>query len=79
MNWHGKSVDQVFHELESTAEGLSSAEATRRLDEHGPNEIRKGREIGVREAADKFQHFDTRVHNEILRLLNQPGDSKEGK
>lgn len=44
-HWHSKSVDEVLGELDASTEGLAGDEARRRLAEHGPNEIRKGREV----------------------------------
>ena len=40
--WHRASVEAALAELESSAEGLGAAEAARRLDVHGPNEIAQG-------------------------------------
>ena len=37
--WHVLSVDQTFTQLKATPAGLTSAEAARRLAEHGPNEL----------------------------------------
>ncbi|CAN5317454.1 cation-transporting P-type ATPase [soil metagenome] len=37
--WHSLSVDAAFAELSSTPRGLSSAEASRRLADAGPNEL----------------------------------------
>ncbi|WP_440990823.1 cation-translocating P-type ATPase [Haloarchaeobius baliensis] len=39
MQWHTEDVETVFEEVDSSAAGLDPAEAARRLDEHGPNEI----------------------------------------
>ena len=39
MSWHTEPVAAVFEALEADAEGLSTAEADDRLQEHGPNEI----------------------------------------
>jgi Ca2+-transporting ATPase len=38
-DWHARSVDDVLDALETSSDGLSSAEAARRLEEYGPNEI----------------------------------------
>ena len=38
--WHVLTTDQVFDHLNTGPAGLTSAEATRRLAEHGPNELR---------------------------------------
>ncbi|WP_136715511.1 cation-translocating P-type ATPase [Halorientalis salina] len=45
MRWHSVSADAVREEVGTDAEGLSSAEARRRLDEHGPNEIQSGESV----------------------------------
>ena len=37
--WHTLSTDEVLSQLQSTPEGLTEAEAVRRLAEHGPNEL----------------------------------------
>lgn len=39
MNWHSKSREEVFSELETDKGGLSSEEAEDRLDEYGENRI----------------------------------------
>ncbi len=38
--WHVLTTDQVFDQLNTGPAGLTGAEATRRLAEHGPNELR---------------------------------------
>ena len=38
-HWHTLTVSDTFERLESTPRGLTSAEAARRLDEFGPNEL----------------------------------------
>jgi len=38
--WHVLSTEQVFENLHAVRAGLTSAEATRRLAEYGPNELR---------------------------------------
>lgn len=43
--WHGEPVETVLAELSSSPEGLGSAEAERRLTEHGPNELRRAEEV----------------------------------
>ena len=40
--WHAATVDETLDELASSQDGLSSEEATRRLDRHGPNSIGEG-------------------------------------
>jgi Ca2+-transporting ATPase len=39
MSWHDQSVDAAFEAVDSDADGLSAAEAERRLQTNGPNEI----------------------------------------
>jgi Ca2+-transporting ATPase len=41
--WHGREVEETFAETGSTPEGLSLSEAGRRLEEHGPNELKEKR------------------------------------
>ena len=43
MHWHQRSPAEVFAELDTSPDGLSTAEARRRLAEHGPNTIVEGR------------------------------------
>jgi hypothetical protein len=37
--WHALTVEEVFEELNSSDSGLVEAEAARRLEKYGPNEI----------------------------------------
>jgi Ca2+-transporting ATPase len=39
MSWHTKTVEQVLGELASTAAGLTSADALKRLEKYGPNRL----------------------------------------
>ncbi|MFW5965764.1 MAG: HAD-IC family P-type ATPase, partial [Halodesulfurarchaeum sp.] len=43
--WHSRPVEDVLEAVGSGPEGLTEAEATRRLEEYGPNEIRDDEEI----------------------------------
>ncbi|WEL22277.1 cation-transporting P-type ATPase [Halorhabdus sp. BNX81] len=43
--WHSRSVEAVLGAMDSGPDGLSEAEAARRLEEYGPNEIRDDDEI----------------------------------
>ncbi|WP_135667105.1 cation-translocating P-type ATPase [Halorhabdus rudnickae] len=45
MPWHSRPVEDVFEAMDSGPDGLSEAEASRRLEEYGPNEIRDDEEI----------------------------------
>ncbi|HJU93637.1 MAG TPA: cation-translocating P-type ATPase [Pyrinomonadaceae bacterium] len=38
-SWHTLTVEQTFNRLKSSANGLTAAEAAKRLDEFGPNEV----------------------------------------
>lgn len=59
MGWHSKSVDETIDDLDSSIEeGLSSEEAEKRLEEHGPNEIAAGEEIHpLKIFISQFQSF----------------------
>jgi Ca2+-transporting ATPase len=39
MNWHHTGTDEVLQKLNSSRKGLTTAEAQKRLQEYGPNEI----------------------------------------
>ena len=43
--WHALTVEATLAELKSGAVGLSSAEALRRLEEYGPNELQAARRV----------------------------------
>ncbi|MBI5832231.1 MAG: cation-translocating P-type ATPase [Armatimonadetes bacterium] len=54
--WHCLSAEDVLTRLASTPAGLSSAEAARRLAEHGPNELTEARPISaLRLVAGQFK------------------------
>jgi len=58
MGWHDTSIEEVLEAVDSDPEGLSDAEAGRRLEEYGPNEIREGEEISPVEIfVDQFRDF----------------------
>ncbi|MFB6130558.1 MAG: cation-translocating P-type ATPase [Salinigranum sp.] len=46
-DWHSAPIESVFDELDAGEGGLSAAEAARRLERHGPNEIREGEEASA--------------------------------
>ena len=62
--WHSWSSDRVCSFLKCTEAGLSTAEASRRLTEHGPNELRGGHRTSP--WAILFQQFKNVL---ILMLL----------
>ncbi|WP_024620259.1 cation-translocating P-type ATPase [Metaclostridioides mangenotii] len=41
MPWHSKNIDEVYKSLQTSKEGLSDAEAAKRLEKNGPNELRQ--------------------------------------
>jgi Ca2+-transporting ATPase len=41
MPWHSKNIDEVYKSLQTSEEGLSDAEASKRLEKNGPNELRQ--------------------------------------
>lgn len=45
--WHNQSSEEVLAQLGSAATGLSATEATKRLAEHGRNELTDARSIGL--------------------------------
>ncbi len=45
--WHAQSVADVFDGLRSGADGLAEAEATRRLDDVGPNRLSRGKPVSA--------------------------------
>ena len=40
MNEYTQSVEEILAQTKSTENGLSSAEAAKRLEEHGPNRLK---------------------------------------
>ena len=45
--WHTLTVEKTFSDLKSSANGLSAAEAARRLDEYGPNEVQSAGRVSA--------------------------------
>ena len=41
LTWHSVSLDDVLSKLQAPAEGLTSAEVTKRLEKYGPNELKE--------------------------------------
>lgn len=53
-----KSREELFQELSSTPEGLTGAEAARRLEHYGPNELQEGgRKSVLRIFLEQFADF----------------------
>lgn len=56
--WHQKSVEDVYAVLDSTAEGITSLEAARRLEQYGPNELQETkRKSFLMMFLDQFRDF----------------------
>ncbi|MFC6719030.1 cation-translocating P-type ATPase [Natrialbaceae archaeon GCM10025810] len=61
--WHAMRIEDVFSTLATGEEGLSSAEADRRLSEYGTNDIREA------ERASPFDLFVSQFRNPLIYLL----------
>ncbi|RJR15339.1 MAG: cation-translocating P-type ATPase [Nitrospiraceae bacterium] len=58
MNWHQKKITDALKDLNSSAQGLSSEEAQRRLEEYGPNELKeKAKKTVFMMFLDQFKDF----------------------
>ncbi|MBI5057312.1 MAG: cation-translocating P-type ATPase [Nitrospirae bacterium] len=58
MHWHQKNITSAIEELRSSAQGLSSEEAVRRLGEYGPNELKeKKKKTPFMMFLDQFRDF----------------------
>ena len=58
MRWHQKDIQGVIEDLRSSLQGLSSAEAVRRLDEYGFNELKeKKKKTPFMMFLDQFRDF----------------------
>jgi Ca2+-transporting ATPase len=47
--WHNLTAEEVLRELNSSKDGLNSAEASSRLEKHGPNRLKEARKTTVLE------------------------------
>jgi len=45
--WHNQEVSEVVSSLNSSGNGLSQAEAQRRLAQYGPNELREEKKVSI--------------------------------
>ncbi len=58
MGWHQKTVEELFGELNSSQEGISSEEAEKRLREYGPNELKEKKKRTIfMMLLDQFKDF----------------------
>ncbi|MBE9553214.1 MAG: cation-transporting P-type ATPase [Proteobacteria bacterium] len=63
VGWHGRSVEEVFEELDSSAAGLSPEEARNRLSVHGPNLLEPPKRRGP------IPRFLAQFNNVLLYVL----------
>ncbi|HZM33110.1 MAG TPA: HAD-IC family P-type ATPase [Burkholderiales bacterium] len=63
MDWHARHAEEVLAALEARHEGLSSAEAQRRLAAHGPNALPEAR------ARSPLMRFLAQFHNALIYFL----------
>ncbi|MFC6954530.1 cation-transporting P-type ATPase [Halorubellus litoreus] len=61
--WHARPVEGVLDELDASADGLSSEEADRRLEEYGPNAIRGENDVSP------FEIFVSQFQDVLIYLL----------
>jgi Ca2+-transporting ATPase len=58
MHWHQKEVADIFEQLSSSSQGLSSDDALQRLQKYGPNELKeKKRRSPLMMFLDQFRDF----------------------
>jgi calcium-translocating P-type ATPase len=62
-SWHAASVDRTVSLLGTQPEGLSSDEASRRLDRHGPNQLPEGRRRTL------LQRLGAQLNNLLIQVL----------
>ncbi len=67
-DWHSTPIDDLYDALDTGEAGLSSDEAARRLETHGPNEIREGESVSpLRLFVAQFQ--DVLIYLLVLAAL----------
>ena len=62
-NWHSKTSAEVLEEFSSTAQGLASAEATKKLSIYGKNEIEIQKRFSI------LMRFLRQFHNTLIYVL----------
>jgi Ca2+-transporting ATPase len=79
MQWHQKKADDVLAELKSGSPGLSAAEAEKRLQEYGPNELKeKKKKTAFVMFLDQFKDFMIIVliiAAVVSGLIGEPADT----
>lgn len=63
MNEYTQSVEEILAQTKSTENGLSSAEAAKRLEEHGPNRLKEAAKPTL------FQRFLEQLKDPMLIIL----------
>ena len=67
MDWHSKDLENLFSDLDSSKEGLSSDEADERLEENGENRITSDNEVS------KLDIFISQFQDNLIYLLMVAG------
>jgi magnesium-transporting ATPase (P-type) len=62
-SWHAASVERAISLLDTKPAGLSSREAARRLERHGPNRLPEGRKRTT------FQRLGAQLNNLLIQVL----------
>lgn len=79
VNWHQQKIETALDTLQSTEAGLTTSEATRRLDQFGPNALKeKGRKSLGMMLLDQFKDFMILVLISaafIAGVIGEPVDS----
>jgi magnesium-transporting ATPase (P-type) len=62
-SWHNHDTDAVFHEVDSSSNGLTQQDARHRLEEFGPNRLRPAKKKGP------LLRFLAQFHNVLIYVL----------
>lgn len=62
-NWHSESIEACLDRLDTTLDGLSHAQANRRLKTYGKNEIRVGKKRSI------LNRWISQFHNVLIYIL----------
>ena len=63
MNFHQESPDRVLEHLESSENGLTGQEASRRLEQYGPNKLAEGKKVTL------LQRFLKQLSDPMIIIL----------